>query len=194
MSVEQVKEAFTRIAKMEHAGVSQDQIAQAFNLDVASLAEVQATDRYREELASIAAEAFDRVDVMDEGWDVVENLAMNKVAEHLHHAADPDYALKAAMVANKAVRRSKHVNEAIGVQPNTQAVIHVNMQFADKLQTAFVIEHKETTELKKKDDNFLAPKAVTQLLQKTSDLVKPNLTAQLEEEIGDLDLLSVAVT
>ena len=189
MDKTQLKEALQRIAKMEHAGVPANQIATAFNLDAGKLAELQQTPRYKEELAAIAAESFEKIDVMNEGWDIVENVAMNKVVEHLQRAPDPDYALKAAALANKAQRRGRHTNEVIGQQPNAQAVINVNLQFADKLQETFVIEQEPVKELIKKDDNFLPPKAVNQLLQKADHLIKPKLETEVADELEHMDLI-----
>ena len=190
MDNSQLKQALVRIAKMEFAGVPADQIATAFNIDLAKLTKLQESPKYKEELAAITAAAIDKVDIFNDGWDMVENLAMNKVVDHLQKAPDPDYALKAAALANKAQRRGeKHMNTPIGMQPNAQAVINVNLQFADKLQQAFVVEQRPVKELVKKDDNFLPPKAVNQLLQKTGNLIQPQAEPELLEDLDDLDLV-----
>lgn len=43
----------------------------------------------------------------DSNWDAVENLALQQVARELKVSPDPEYALRAAAVANKAVRRRR---------------------------------------------------------------------------------------
>lgn len=45
--------------------------------------------------------------VFDNNWDLVENLALKQVARELQISPDPEYALKAAAVANKAIRRQR---------------------------------------------------------------------------------------
>lgn len=45
--------------------------------------------------------------VFDNNWDLVENLALKQVARELQTSPDPEYALKAAAVANKAIRRQR---------------------------------------------------------------------------------------
>lgn len=187
----QLQAAIERIAKMDHAGVSISQIAQACNIDDVKLVELMETPKYKEALASIAAETFDKMDVLNGGWDMVENLAMNKVVDHLQRAPDPDYALKAAALANKAIRRGKHENNPIGLQPNNQAIINVSLQFADKLQQNFQINQTEVKELKKKDDNFLPPKSVSRLLGggKTKQAKEME---ELENELGDMRMFAPA--
>lgn len=183
----QLQQAIERIAKMDHAGVSADQIATAVNLPVGKIVEIQETEKYKAALAEIAQEAFDRVDVANQGWDMVENLAMNKVVEHLQRAPDPDYALKAAALANKAVRRGKHTNDTIGVLPNQQAIINVSLNFADKLQRDFAITPKAKNELiPKKDDNFLPPRQVTELLTQNAP---KTIEQTIEDDIGDIGSL-----
>ncbi len=184
----QVQEAIDRIAKMDFAGVSETQIATACNISSAKLSELQETEKYKIVLAEIAAESFDKADVLNGGWDMVENLAMNKVVDYLQRAPDPDYALRAAAYANKAVRRGQHNNTPIAVQPGQQAIINVSLSFADKLQQAFVIKPEAAKNLKKKDDNFLPPKAVNALLTKKAIKVQN----EIADDLGDLNLLASA--
>ena len=179
-----------KIAKMDFAGVPERQIAAACNVSVAKLTQLQETEEYKITLATIASESFEKIDVLNGGWDMVENLAMNKVVDHLGKAVDPDYALKAAAFANKAVRRGRHSNDPISVQPGQQAVINVSLSFADKLQQAFVINPRASKELKKKDDNFLSPKAVNELLMPKVRQVQD----EIADDIGNLDLLAPAFT
>lgn len=182
----QLQLAIERIAKMDHAGVSVSEIATACNLPVDKLIQIQDTEKYKSALADIAAEAFDKTDVLNGGWDMVENLAMNKVVEHLQRAPDPDYALRAAALANKAVRRGKHVNAPIGQQPNEQAIINVSVSFAETLQDNFVIEQKPVADLQKKDNNFLAPKKVAQLLGNSKYTKEVDEQQQIADELGDM--------
>ena len=180
---QQLQTALERIAKMEHAGVSHDQIAAACGIDLANLTTLMDKDKFKVVLAKIAGEAFDKFDTLNQGWDMVESTAINHVFDHLERAPDPDFALKAAALANKAQRRGRHQNNPINVQPNSQAIIQVSVSFAEKLGHTFnVATGVEKRELKKKDDNFLAPKEVHTLLQH----VQPrNLETDIEAELGD---------
>ncbi len=180
----QLQEAVERIAKMDFAGVPDRQIAAACNISVAKLMELQETEKYKTALADIASESFEKLDVLNGGWDMVENLAMNKVVEHLGKVPDADYALKAAAYANKAIRRGRNSNEPINIQPGQQAVINVSLSFADKLQQAFTINPQVPKQLKKKDNNFLAPKAVNDLLTTKAGQVQN----EIADDLGHLNL------
>ena len=181
----QLHDAIDRIAKMDFAGVPERQIIAACNISSAKLSELQETEKYKISLAEVASDSFDKLDVLNGGWDMVENLAMNKVVTHLQHAPDPDFALKAAAFANKAVRRGQRNNDPIAVQPGQQAIINVSLSFADKLQQAFTINPHATKELKKKDDNFLPPKAVNELLMNKTTQIQN----EISEDIGDLNMM-----
>lgn len=184
----QLQEAIDRIAKMDFAGVPEKQIATACNISTVKLAELQKTEGYRVALATIASESFENMDIVNGGWNMVENLAVNKVAEHLNKVVDPDFALKAAAYANKAIRRGRHSNEPIAIQPGQQAVINVSLLFAEKLQQAFTVNSYATKKLKKKDDNFLSPKAVDALLITKTRQVQD----EIANDIGNLNLLASA--
>ena len=184
----QAGEALDRIAKMDFAGVPEGQIAAACNISVATIITLQETAKYKTTLAKIAADSFDKLDILNGGWDMVENLAMNKVVDHLQHAPDPDYALKAAAYANKAVRRGRHSNDPISVQPGQQAVINVSLSFADKLQQAFTVNSTPLKELKKKDDNFLPPMAVNELLMPKVRQVQD----EIANDLGDFGFFAPA--
>lgn len=60
----------------------------------------------------------------DNNWDAVENLALQQVARELSVSPDPEFALRAAAVANKAVRRRREDAKlaAQGVGLNSQQV------------------------------------------------------------------------
>lgn len=186
----QLHDAIDRIAKMDFAGVPVRQIAAACNIPNAKLAELQETEKYKTTLAEVGAESFDKADVLNGGWDMVENLAMNKVVDHLNRLPDPDYALKAASLANRAVRRGQNnTNNPIAIQPGQQAIINVSLSFADKLQQVFTVNPHATKKLKKKDDNFLPPKDVNELLMKKTT----KMQNEIAEDIGDLNLMVSAV-
>lgn len=60
-------------------------------------------------------EAEERLQLLDSSsqWDKVENLALKNVLAELNSRPDPEYALRAAMAANKAIR--SHKNQGVNV-------------------------------------------------------------------------------
>jgi len=192
MSKQQLELAIERIAKMAHMGVSHVQIAAACGLDVASLEIMLEKEVVKTAIAKLAGDDFEKFDTLNQGWDMVENMAINKVAEHLQRVPDPDYALKAAALANRSQRRGRHENNPVAVQPNNQAIIQVAIGFADKLQTTFQVQKREVKMLKKKDDNFLPPKNVQDLLGTVINPIDKDLQ-DIGDSIADMGAFAPAV-
>lgn len=70
----------------------------------------------------------------DNNWDAVENLALQQVAKELSFSPDPEFALRAAAVANKAVRRRREDAKlaaqgalAVNQQVNTNNIAILNL-------------------------------------------------------------------
>ena len=179
---EKLQKAIARVAAMKNAGMPDDQIATACSISLEVLEKVYAKEEYKAEIARITEESFDKYNTLNEGWDVVENLAMNRVIEVLDKMPDPEFALRAAAVANKAQRRGRHNNSPIAAIPNSQVTIQLTANFADRMQQDFTIQERKPEAIEQKENNFLAPKKVQALLGK---VIKPNLEIQLESEFGD---------
>lgn len=179
---------------MEHSGVSRTQIAQACGITETQLATLMEKSEFQDELAKLAGEQFDKFDTLNQGWDMLENSAMLKVSNYLDKIgdSDPEFALKTAAFANKAKRRGRHENNPITVQPNNQAVIYVNAQFANKLQQNFTVTKRQNLELQKKDNNFLPPKNVQSLLTVKSEKDVQEME-KLEETLGDIGAFAPAI-
>lgn len=182
MTNEKLLTAVARVAAMKNAGMPDSQIATACGVSIDVLEKVYEKDSYKTEIAKIAEESFDKFNTLNEGWDMIENNAMNKVAEHLNKMPDPEFALRAAVMANKAQRRGRHTNTPIAAIPNSQVTIQLTANFADRMQTNFAVEQRKPEAIQQKDNNFLAPKKVQALLGK---VVKPNLEVELASEFGD---------
>lgn len=182
MVTEKLQLAIARVAGMKNAGMSDDQIASACQVSLEVLAKIYERDAYKDELGKLVEDEFDKFTTLNEGWDMVENLAMNKVIEHVQKMPDPDFALRAAAMANKANRRGRHNNTPIAAIPNGQVTIQLTANFADRMQQNFTIAERKPEAIEKKDNNFLAPKSVQALLGK---VIKPDLDTQLASEFGD---------
>lgn len=185
---QQVDAAIDRIARMKHAGVSHDQIATACGIEVALVEKLLEKKEVQERLAELSADAFDKFETVNDAWDMVEMQAVNKVYEELESRPDPDFALKAATLANKAQRHNRNDSRHnhVAMQPNQQAIIQVAIGFAEKLQQNFQVQTRDVQTLKKKDDNFLPPKRVQELLSAT---INPE-DEELEKIARDMNQLN----
>lgn len=135
MLPEEIKdEIFTRIAKLKGMEVPEHQIAAAVGLDEEKLAVILASEKYKAKFSELQLGKYDRHETLNEGWDTVEDDALATVLTYLKTTNDPEYALKAAAMANKAQRRGAHANVPINGGVQAAAVIQLNAVFVKKLQ------------------------------------------------------------
>lgn len=161
-------------------GVPHSQVAAATGLSEVEISEVSESPDFQQVLAEKASAQHTKYATLNDGWDMMENLSMNTVLTHLQMSPDPDFALKAAVMANKAQRRGQYnPGNVIPGQAGVRAVINLSANFINQLQNNFKITQTKPSELVKKDSNFLAPKAVSSLLVPVSDL--PEEFAELKE-------------
>ena len=192
-----------KIARMALSGITQDDIGKVFQVSGSYISQVMALPEYQLKEQEIATVRFEEQDTLNRGWDAVEAKGVSVALAHLRAAPDPEFALKAAAVANRASRRgSVHHNTPInptGAGP--RSVINLNATFVQKVQNNFQIDldKKNGLEQNKKDSNFLAPKAVQELLTtkdddetKLFDASRPVTTAQSESVEKDLEELTIS--
>lgn len=166
-----IDEKFNKLAKLAYKGASMQSICDIFTLEESNVRELMDSDAYKQALATITDDNFSFNSLIDRGWDGIEEAAMGSVLEELKHNPDPDFALRAAAMANKATRThgKNKTNVPIQVQNNMQAIIHVQPRFADKLQSDYIVNDVKDVRLDKKVTNALNPNAVKHLLGMSSN-------------------------
>lgn len=127
-----VKDAIERLASMIAAGIPQTQIAEALGLSEGRISQLKDTDEFRTALAEKQAAKFEEQQELNDGWDSVERRALKVVVDNLKWNNNPDFALKAAMVANRATRRGG--NQTLPTNMGSHAVINLSVNFLQKLQ------------------------------------------------------------
>lgn len=161
-------EKMQKLARMELGGVPRKQTAMAMGVSEGRISQLIATEEYQEQAEAIAQAKFQENELVNKGWDSVEAMGLKNVVTALQNDPDPDFALRAAVVANKASRRgSQHQNNPIAQAAGAKAVIHLNANFVDKLQqnTFNITERKNELAENQKDSNFLGARNVQELLQ-----------------------------
>jgi len=157
-----------KLARMRSAGMQAVEIAVATNLSESRLSQIFKSDDFLKIEEVVANEQFEQQELVNSGWDGIEALGINKVLEHLDADPDPEFALKAAALANKAQRRGNHRNNPIATAAGgLKAVVILNNTFVQQLQGNAVLGNKNENKSlvnQKKSVNFLAPKCVQDLL------------------------------
>lgn len=129
------QERLQRIVGMAVLGVPDAQIAEVVGCDPSRVAQLRQSEAFKELYAETMAERIAEKAAVDEGWDDVEKRALEIVSNTLKFSKNPDYALKAAMVANRAQRRAASPgNNALPGDMGARVVINLNQTFVDKLQ------------------------------------------------------------
>ena len=161
-----------KIAKMVMVNVPQNQIASACGVSESRISQLMSTQEYKEIEQSIAVLKFQEDELINQGWDGVEALGVKSVLVALKNNPEPDFALRAAVMANKAVRRGNFRNQPINAQSaGVRAVIHLNPVFVDKLNQSFNISENQGEKLieKPKDSDFMPAADVHNLLGMGTD-------------------------
>lgn len=156
-----------KLARMEAAGIPHKQIALATNLSESRISQIFATNEFKIAVEKVAVENFEEQELINQGWDGVEALGITKVVSALQNDPDPDFALRAAAVANKAARRGNYRNNPIAQQAGVRTIINLNNTFIEKLQanTEIGADKVKTLINEKKSSDFMNPAEVQKMLK-----------------------------
>jgi len=160
-----------KMASMQIAGVPSTQIALATGLSEGRISQLHEEPIYLEILQALSAKDHEKQELLNQGWDSVEAMSVGVLVRELQGTPEPEFALRAAQAANKAVRRGQFKNNPIAQNMGLKAVVMLNPTFVDKLQQNFDVTktNNEDTKLEKKECDFLAPNAVQKLLHMGKD-------------------------
>lgn len=130
-----VDEVHVAIAKHELQGIELAMMAEIFACDECELQDIMALPEYKEVKQLIALELAQYSADTDISWDALEYKALQKLNKTAELIQDPEFHLKVAAVANKAVRR--HRNGGVEVLNPAAVGARVNLtltqRFVEKL-------------------------------------------------------------
>lgn len=130
MQLERAK--LEKMARMVLFDVPEEQIAKA--VGVPEIADALESKEFKDILSGISTEYFEQNQQLNDGWNSIEALALGTIVDTLVWSKDPDFALRAAAVANKAHRRGDVSQQPINGQAGARAVINLTANFIQKLQ------------------------------------------------------------
>src|SRR5882724_12904330 len=122
-----------KVAELEAQLVSNSQICDVIGCDASTLNRLQETDLYKQFLSAAKQEYLARDRNLDNGWNSIEEKAISIVKENLKYNLNPEFALRAAVLANKANRRGRQ-DSILPSQMGSRSVINMNTIFIGKLQ------------------------------------------------------------
>jgi hypothetical protein len=195
-SIMQSDERDRKIAKMLVIGVPQIQIAEVMGLSEGRISQIKEEEGFKRIYEECLIEDFRKHEDLNNGWDSIEKKALEIILSVLQYNKNPDYALKAAMVANRANRRgdgSANGNVPLPTNMGERVVIHLHQNFVGRLQQLNVeaigavdTQGKTLKDLiranEKKQVSMLGPQAVKKLLTKKRGPDDEDLLADLDME------------
>lgn len=155
-----------KLARMEAGGVSRDAICKSTGLSESRISQIFESEEFKEIQEQVHAANWEEQELVNRGWDSVEALGINGVVQALQADPDPDFALRAAAVANKAIRRGDYKNNPIAANVGMKAVIVMNNTFIDRIKERQIGGNTvEQLSDEKKASDFMPPKDVQSLLK-----------------------------
>lgn len=130
--------ARSKLVQLINSGMPTAMMADFLNLEPAQLAELLEVPELKQLIAQQeAAERLNSADASSK-WDEVEVLALKNVLGELNSRPDPIFALKAAAVANKAIRSHKGKQQAMQqlVEGAKTITLQLNQQVVNALVNA----------------------------------------------------------
>jgi hypothetical protein len=186
-----------KVAALAAFGLEDKTIADALLLTVPAVELIKLTPEYLQAYSEKTNERLNRAMDVEEGWDAVEEAAIAKTMDALKYNADPRFALQAAAVANRAVRRTPTAHKVLDAsRSNAMIILSMNKKYIDGVttteQSATIIVEGPATNAPKKRVDMPSPSRVAQLLSLTgAELGAPrNEMAEFAARHGiDADLL-----
>lgn len=124
-----------KLAGLMLYNLSDDEISEVLGLSVARVALLKDDEDVREMLAELKADKFDEKVGINEAWNFVESASLGVLVDTIQNVRDPEFALKAAAVANKAVRKNvTGRSNLIDATDAPRAVITLTQVFINRLQ------------------------------------------------------------
>jgi hypothetical protein len=161
---------YEQIAHMELMDTPQVHIAAATRLSESRISQILQEAEYMEIRAAVAAKTAHEHKELNDRYHTIEMTATKNVIDILKYNRDPDFNLKAAIMANRADRRGGQV-KAIQSQHGMRATITmptVMVQMIKATNNTLVIQQRESSERAKNKFDVMLPGRVEQILDTTT--------------------------
>ena len=133
-------ETVNQIAALMAMQVPHEQIAEVIGFSPEALEEIVSCEEYKQHYQEFLAEEFNKQFKTARTWDDIENKSLRIVSEALDLGCDPEFALKAGVMANKANRHGFRTRvDPIDLEGGARRVITLNTTFVEKIENKTVV-------------------------------------------------------
>ncbi len=173
------KRFLEKIARLDLAGVSVGEIAVVVGNADSYVYELMQKDDYAHIKAGISSLEFEKQELLADAWQSIEAKALAVVNNHLDWNKDPDFALKAAAVANKSDKPGKRFGRQINATQAATATISLTVEFVEKIasKNGHIIDVTPVDD-ENKINNVLS-------IGKTEELLAPALAPEAQDQLAD---------
>lgn len=172
-----------KIGNLVAHGLPDNAIAEALLLSAEQISAAKGMHEYKVALARQLAEQQQQAIDISMGWDKVEEIAVAAVLGSLAHRSDPQFALHAAYIANKAKRKTAASATRVidASKAGNTIILTLNKNYVQKNEIVQIVApvSNSHTLLPKKHSDVLTPQRVTEILGVKSK-------AQEVDELSDL--------
>lgn len=178
-------------------GLQDKAIADTLFLSLEQVAIIKETLEFKESCAKQMGERTQRLIDLEEGIEAVETQAVARILSQLQYSADPDFALRAFAVANRAVRRAPASVGRVIDASNVGNVITltVNKNYITQNNATVQVEGGDAKEIPRKASDISSPKRLGEILQVTHKQTQQEEIAKMAEAVGiSLDELDEIVS
>lgn len=175
-------------------GLHDKAIADTLFISQEQVLAIKETPEFRESCAKQTMERTQRLIDLEEGWDGVESQGVAQVLQHLQYSRDPEFALRAALVANKASRRSpmsmdrvidaSKVGNVITLTVNKSYITKVTTTNGDQSHGIIETQARTQGEIPRKASDISSPKRLSEILQVQTRQDKEQEVIKLAESVG----------
>lgn len=123
-----------KIARLTMQGVRDDDICEIMQLTNVQLSEIKRHEVYLKIRAETMDDRLDTFETINDGLDAIEMMSVNQLLTYLKASVDPDFALKALSVVNRATRKGHVSNKPLEVPSGNRTTIDLSTAFVLAIQ------------------------------------------------------------
>lgn len=167
-------------------GLADKAIADTLFLSLEQIQAIKETLEFRESCSKQTQERAQRAIDLEEGWDSIESQGIAQVMQTLQFSRDPEFALRAAVFANRAQRRAvSSIGRVIDASHVGNVItLTVNKNYVTNNNAIVNLKSADTVDLPRKASDVSSPKRLATLLNLDEEKSRNKQVANLAETLG----------
>lgn len=164
------RRSFEKIANMNLSGMPVNAIAKVMGVTAAAISQITTRDDYKNVQTEVFESSFQRQKEIDEGWDKLEHKAIKGITDNMKWNLDPEFALRVAVVANKAQRRgsANSGNQPLSADVGQRVNIQLSKIYVNQITVGAEGEQQQINQIEQVSEDGKVAIKVSDNLSKTA--------------------------